>query len=314
MNNQKHILNGLISLVVLFGVSSGIFAAELLPNVPPGAQAVSLFGEPLYAAEPNDQTLRNLMGARADYDASPNDADTIVWYGRRVAYAGDYRRAIEIFSEGIAKFPEDPRFYRHRGHRYISIREFGKAISDFELAVQLMRDVPNQIEPDGLPNSQNIPLTTTQGNVWYHLGLSYYLIQDWEKALAAFQNGYNLGSNDDNLVSTGHWIYMILRRMGKDADAEQALDGISPNMNIIENMSYHQLCLLYKGQLSLDDMMAANGDDPSNAAVAYGIANYLYYNGDKVASDALLQQILAGSSWSSFGFIAAEADLNNTER
>jgi hypothetical protein len=66
--------------------------------------------------------------------------------------------------------------------------------------------------------------------------------------------------------------------------------------------------------LEIEDMMAANGDDPSNAAVAYGIANYFYYNGDKLRSDELLESIVSGSSWSAFGFIAAEADLANPQR
>lgn len=289
-------------------------AAELLPEVPDGAQAISVDGRALYPAEPSAQSLANLADARTSYEANPNDADAIIWLGRRTAYAGDYRRAIEIFSEGMEKHPADPRFYRHRGHRYISIREFDRAVADFQRAVELMEGMPVQIEPDGLPNARNIPLTTTQGNVWYHLGLAHYLRQDWPEALAAFRNGFNMGGNDDNLVSTGHWIYMILRRMGNEAEAARALDSISADMNIIENMSYHQLCLLYKGEMEIEQMMAANGDDPSNAAVAYGIANYFYYNGERERSDEMLRDIVAGSSWASFGYIAAEADLANPVR
>ncbi|MDD9889109.1 MAG: hypothetical protein OXU30_02050 [Gammaproteobacteria bacterium] len=304
----------LVLLTSCFYALNAATAAELLPEVPADAQALSLQGEPLFAAEPNAGTVANLEAARVDYMADPNTAENIIWYGRRIAYAGDYRRAIEIFTEGIEKFPDDPRFYRHRGHRYISIREFDRAIADFEMAAEKMADLPVQVEPDGLPNPQNIPLTTTQGNVWYHLGLAYYLKQDWPRALSAFRNGYNLGGYDDNLVSTGHWIYMILRRMGNDAEATAALNDITAEMNIIENMSYHQLCLLYKGEMEIEDMMAANGDDPSNAAVAYGIANYFYYNGDRQRSDQLLERIVSGSSWSAFGFIAAEADLANPQR
>ncbi|MDP5053576.1 MAG: tetratricopeptide repeat protein [Congregibacter sp.] len=282
--------------------------------LPEGAQAVSLDGRPLYAAEPSEQTLENLRAAQNAYDVDPGDAEAIIWLGRRIAYTGDYRRAIQVFSDGISMFPGDPRFYRHRGHRYLSVRKFDEAIDDFLRAVVLMQDLPSDIEPDGMPNALNIPLTTTQGNVWYHLGLAYYLKQDWPLALAAFRNEYRLGGNDDNLVSSGHWIYMILRRMGDDASAARALDEISVDMNIIENMSYHQLCLLYKGDLPIEEMMDANGDDPNNSAVAYGLANYYYYNGDRVRSDALLRRIVSGSSWSSFGYIAAEADLANPAR
>ncbi|MEM8942684.1 MAG: tetratricopeptide repeat protein [Pseudomonadota bacterium] len=273
------------------------------------AQAVSLSGKPLYAAQPGKETLAKLAEARLAYEADPDNADNIIWYGRRSAYTGDYKRAIEIFGEGIEKHPSDPRFYRHRGHRYISTRQFDLAISDFQRAVVLIQGMDLQVEPDGLPNAQNIPLTTTQGNIWYHLGLAYYLKQDWPLALAAFQSGYRLGGYDDNLVSTGHWIYMILRRMGAATAADQALKDINADMDIIENASYHRLCLLYKGDLALDELLDVNADNPSNAAFAYGLANFYYYNGDQAKSDALLKRIVEGSSWSSFGFIAAEADL-----
>lgn len=279
-----------------------------------GIQGYSLSGKALISAPANEGSIANLTQAKKSYESDPTDANAIIWYGRRLAYTGDYLAAIKVYSDGITLHPRDARMVRHRGHRYISIREFDLAIEDFETAATLIQDQENAIEADGLPNARNIPLTTTHGNVWYHLGLAYYLKQDWPKALEAFQSGYTLGGNDDNLVSTGHWIYMIHRRMGNPDAAVAALSDISSDMTIIENMSYHELCLLYRGDISIDAMMAANGDDPSNAAVAYGIANYYYYNGDKEKSDQMLQSILEGSSWASFGYIAAEADAANLSR
>ena len=85
-------------------------SAQVLPDVPEGAQAVSLLtGDALYSPEPSQGVLDRLATARADYEANPDNADNIIWYGRRAAYAGDYRGAIEIYSEGIDKFPEDAR-------------------------------------------------------------------------------------------------------------------------------------------------------------------------------------------------------------
>ena len=57
-----------------------------------------------------------------------------------------------MFSKGIALYPDNPKFYRHRGHRYISIRQFAKAQADFEKAAQLIKGKPDEIEPDGAPN------------------------------------------------------------------------------------------------------------------------------------------------------------------
>ncbi len=60
--------------------------------------------------------------ALADWERNPDDADALIWAGRRTAYIGRYREAIGIFSEGIARHPDDARMYRHRGHRYLTVR------------------------------------------------------------------------------------------------------------------------------------------------------------------------------------------------
>jgi len=65
-----------------------------------------------------------LASAKADYENDSTHADAILWYGRRTAYLGNYEDAIRIFSKGIALHPDDARMYRHRGHRYITVRCF----------------------------------------------------------------------------------------------------------------------------------------------------------------------------------------------
>lgn len=292
--------------MLLFALSIN---AASLPDVPGGAQAVTLSGKPLYPAAPDQETLEQLAKARKNYEADPDNADNIIWYGRRTAYAGDFRGAIEIYSDGIEKFPDDDRMYRHRGHRYISIREFDRAIADLEQAAKLIEGKENEIEPDGQPNAQNIPVSSRHGNIWYHLGLAYYLKHDWENALRAYQNGFDSGQNDDNRVSTTHWLYSISRRMGDEEGAAKFLEVIKPDMDVIENFSYHKLCLFYKGEISEQELIGDGEDTPSGASAAYGLANWYYYNGDLDKAQEHLDALVATDSWAAFGFIAAEADL-----
>lgn len=285
--------------------------AQNLPQVPEGAQAVSMTGTALIAATPGDEVLARLAIAKKDYEADPNNADNIIWYGRRIAYTGDYRGAIEIFSEGIEKFSDDARMYRHRGHRYISIRQFDRAIEDLERAATLIDGTENETEPDGAPNALNIPISSLHGNTWYHLGLAYYLKQDWENAFRAYKNGFDAGRNDDNRVSTTHWLYMIKQRMGDAEGAAAVLEPISAGMNVIENMSYHDLCLFYKGEKTAEELLGDGTDTASGAATVYGVANWYYYTGNEQRAEELLNGLLATESWAAFGFIAAEADLFN---
>ena len=295
--------------ITLFMLLFGTAFAQNLPDVPAGAQAVSLTGEALFSPAPGEGAVERLAQAKNDYDADPSDADNIIWYGRRTAYTGDFRGAIEIFSEGIEKHPGDARMYRHRGHRYISIREFDRAIDDLEQAAGLIAGTQNEIEPDGLPNALNIPISSLHGNIWYHLGLAYYLKQDWENAYRAYLNGFNSGRNDDNRVSTTHWLYSIKRRMGDEEGAAKHLEVISADMNIIENMSYHNLCLFYKGELSADELLGDGEDTSAGAAVVYGVGNWFNYTGDEERAQEVLGGLLETSSWAAFGFIAAEADF-----
>src|SRR5690606_8383587 len=106
------------------GVSA---ASNLTRDTAPRAEALSLLGQPLFAPAIDGDARRRmeaqLAEARAAYERQPNDADAIIWLGRRLAYLGYYRDAIEVFSEGIAKHPDDARFYRHRGHRFITTRQ-----------------------------------------------------------------------------------------------------------------------------------------------------------------------------------------------
>ena len=39
-----------------------------------------------------------LSEAKADFDKKPNDADALIWLGRRTAYLGNYKEATKIFT------------------------------------------------------------------------------------------------------------------------------------------------------------------------------------------------------------------------
>ena len=82
-------------------------------------------------------------------------------------------------------------------------------------------------------------------------------------------------------------------------------------MEIIENHSYHRLLLLFKGELSAEEMIEMSGgaDGVQNATVAYGLGTWFLMNGDEARAFEIYEQILEGSSWGAFGYIAAEAEL-----
>lgn len=278
--------------------------------LPEGAEAVSLMGELLYPPEPSIDNREKYEEAKARYEQNPNDAEAVIWYGRRAAYLGQYREAIDIFTEGINKFPEDARFFRHRGHRYISVREFDKAVRDLEKAGELVEGTEDKVEPDGMPNAQNIPLSTLHTNIWYHLGLAYYLQHEFSQAIPVYKKGIDACRNDDMVTAFTHWAYMTYRRLGQEEAAAEVVKPIRADMEIIENQAYHQLCMLYKEERIVDELYGpSDTGTPSNDALAYGIGNWYFYNGDTEKAEAVFQAIIDGGQWASFGYIASEAEL-----
>ena len=255
---------------------------------------------------------QKLSEAKSNYDKDTNNPDHIIWYGRRTAYLGNYEEAIEIFSKGIQLHPKDARFYRHRGHRYISIRCIDKAIEDFKTAAKLTKGKPDEVEPDGMPNAQNIPTSTLQTNIYYHLGLAHYLKGEFAEAETAYKECIRLSKNPDMYVATANWYYITLRRLEKDREAGKLLSSISENIKLIENKDYLTILLLYKQKAdaeSIKQKIMGETNTLSNASLGYGLGNYYLLKGDKNTAKEIFNQVIAGNQWSSFGYIAAEVEL-----
>jgi len=270
--------------------------------------AAVLIAAPAWAQQ--SQLEENLAKAQAEFARDTTNADAIIWLGRRHAYLGHYQEAIDVYTRGIRLHPHDARMYRHRGHRYITVRQFDNAIRDFETAAQLIKGKPDEIEPDGAPNKYNIPTSTLQSNIWYHLALAHYLKHDFEAALPAWLEAMKVSTNDDMKVATADWLYMTYRRLGRETNARRVLEPITRDMRILENDAYHRRLLMYKGELKPEDLLSVETDDAVQLATyGYGVANWYLYNGQREKAFDLFRRIVAGRNPAAFGFIAAEIEL-----
>jgi tetratricopeptide (TPR) repeat protein len=254
---------------------------------------------------------KNLTEAEAVHLDKPNNADSIIWLGRRTAYLGQYKNAVRIFSSGGVLFKNDPRFLRHRGHRYITLRCFDDAIKDLEKAAEMIRGKADEIEPDGIPNAKNIPTSTLHSNIWYHLGLAYYLKGDFKQALRAYEEAQKVSTNNDMRVATSYWQYMTLRRLGKKKAAKKILEPFAGNVELIENDDYLKLIRLNRGEIKpevLLSQISGESNTLGSASLGYGIGNYFLYNDESEKALGIFRKIVAGNQWASFGYIAAETD------
>ena len=293
-------------------VNPAVSPAQALP---PGAQAISLLGEPLYPPEVPDEVRarqqEQLDEALGALEVDPEGADALIWVGRRYAYLGEYRKAMDVFSRGIELHPDDPRFYRHRGHRHLTLREFDEAIADFDRAAELIQGGQDEIEPDGQPNALGIPTSTLHFNIWYHFGLAHYLKGEFDQAAERYRRCMDASDHPDSKVATAHWWYMSLRRAGRDEEAASLVQGLDLDAlapEVIESGSYLELLRLYATGGEVE-----GAPDPASlegATQRYGIGNWKLYNGDRAGAREVFETIVgARNQWGAFGYIAAEADL-----
>ena len=276
-------------------------------------QAISLSGDSLFmprlSAEAEERLKNNLYSAIAEFEKEQSELNYI-WLGRRWAYLGDYNKAISVYSAGLKTYQNSYKLYRHRGHRYISTRQFDKALADFEKAYALMPKGELETEPDGIPNRLNQPLSNTQFNILYHWGLAHYLKGDFQEATRIYTECLDYSKNDDLITATADWLYMSQRRSADLQGASKTLSLIQEDMNVIENSSYFKRLLMYQGKLPIDSLFSTNDADVQLSLITqgYGVANWHLYNGDTTVSVNILDEILKSESWSPFGFIAAEKD------
>ncbi len=307
-------------------------AAFLSPDValarePAVAEPIkSISGAPLppleFAPEKRAELEADLAAAQARYDADPDDEFAAIWLGRRLAYLGRFREAIAVYSKALEQHPTSARLLRHRGHRFITVRDFPRAIADLKQAAELTHadQSPDEVEDDGQPNAMNIPRSTLHTNIYYHLGVAHYCAGNFGLAYGSFKLCAEICPNDDMRAATWNWYILSARRWADgnskrrvrvDAEIAQLFAQVTPNMEIMENEPYHELLLHYKGELSRELALGQKTDNAVNdASRAYALGAWSLVNGKPDEARALWSEVVKSPNWAAFGFIAAEAELN----
>lgn len=229
-----------------------------------------------------------VLAAREKVSAEPGKAD--LWMELGLAYAGQglMREAVEAYSKAISLDPFQGIYYRHRAHRYLSCWRFQDACADFTLASRLIPD---------------------NWDVWYHLGLSHYLLGEYEEAAKAYDVCYKMSRSEDKLIAVSDWYWMTLQRLGRKEEAAAILERITDGMDYKDNLSYYLRLRFYKGEVEESELL--NGDVLSIVTQGYGLSNYYRINGNPQKADEILDRVLSTGDeymWYAFGYLAAMVD------
>ena len=255
-------------------------------------ETTSLLGRKLYAMSGDDA----ISAAKGKLSNTSRSAAEYLALSKAEAGRRQYQEAVKTDTEALAAYPENADLLLERGHRELGLRQFAAAQKDLEHAVK--------VDPTKLDSH-------------YHLGLALYFQGRFEEAALHFGHARDLAGTDDSLIDCSNWLYVSLRRAGKQDEAKEVLTRITPAVHNTEPHLAFYLSLLrfYQGQRTEQQILPARpapGDSEAELSyntVNYGLGNWHLYNGDKPAAYPYFEKVVVGSAWNSWGFVGSEVEL-----
>src|SRR5216117_1587034 len=157
--------------------------------------------------------------------ADPLNIDRIIALGVAQSGVRQYQEAIATFTRGLKIAPNNALLYRWRGHRYLSTRQFDKAMADLQRGARL---------------------DSTIYGIWYHHGIVKFARRDFAGAALAFTKALPIAPDSAERSGATDWLWMSLSRAGRSAEAQALLDrhpDSPPGGN-----AYTQRLRLYRGE------------------------------------------------------------------
>ena len=237
-----------------------------------------------YRSQPDTGAIARAESALA---SDPRNIDRIIALGIAQSGVRRYREAIETFTRGLQIAPNNALLYRWRGHRYLSTRQFDRAMDDL---------------------TRGARLDSTIYGIWYHLGIVRFTKGDFAGAVDAFTRALPIAPDSGERAGATDWLWMSLSRARRTADAQALLDrrpDSIPGAN-----AYMQRLRLYRGQVAPDSVFTpADTSDIAIATLSYGIGNWYLVRGDTTRARSWFERSIASGGWPAFGFIMSEVEL-----
>jgi tetratricopeptide (TPR) repeat protein len=237
-----------------------------------------------YRSQPDTGAIARAESALA---ADPRNVERFIQLGVAQSGARQFREAVQTFTRGLAVAPNDPMLLRWRGHRYLSLRDFDRAIDDL---------------------TRGSRLDSTNYGIWYHLGIVRYARADFGGAADAFQRAQRRPPDAGELAGATDWLWMSLTRAGRSAEAQAMLDR-RPDSLATTN-AYARRLKLYRGEIGPDEVVTpADSADVAAATLSYGVGNWYLTRGDTTRARAWFERSVSSGGWPAFGFILSEIEL-----
>lgn len=303
---MKHVVM-LVALLATAACNSPRTAEQAAPE----PETMSFSGQPLYANPPDSlAVVKNDSLVKALALKGPLTEDDYIAIGRSQVGIGQFRKAVETYSGGLLQFPDSYRLLRHRGHRYINLRELDKAITDLTRAEELIRSQPDVYEYDAAGK----PGATYQHNIWYHIGLYHFLKRNYAAGAEAFEKSLATAYKGNDKAGASDWLYNCYMRAGMTEKAIAIAKPFTLEFEIEpKDYPYYRRLLLFNNVIPPSELLdeAKPGDSLTlnDMTKLYGLANYYRYHGDSAKAQALYAKVLQSKAWQGFAYASAELDV-----
>src|SRR2546428_3068260 len=252
----------------------GLVAASVAATAPAGGQSVqyrSAGGVECRAQRDTGAIAR----AESALAADPQSVERIVQLGVAQAGARQFREAIQTFTRGLTIAPNDAVLYRWRGHRYLSVRQFDRALDDL---------------------TRGSRLDSTNYGIWYHLGIVRYARGDFPGAADAFARAQRRPPDAAELAGATDWLWMALSRAGRAAEG-RALLGRPPHPPAAAH-AYAPRPRLDRRQIRPHDAFTpARTRDIAEGELSYGVGNWYLVRGDTAHARAWFERSVRSGGW-----------------
>lgn len=239
-----------------------------------------------FRAQPDTGAVARAKEALA---ADPKNVDKIIQLGLAQSGVRQYHDAIATFTAGMKIDAKNPLLYRWRGHRYISIGAFDKALVDL---------------------TRGNALDSTNYDILYHLGVAHFERGEFSQAAKAFAQAQRRAPNDNELAGSTDWLWMSLARANRLADAQKALAPITDSLKITSATAYWQRLKLYRGVIGPDQVIGPSDTAAVQVAtMSFGVGNWYLAKGDTANARTWFKRAVDSGGWPGFAFFAAETEL-----
>lgn len=239
-----------------------------------------------YRSQPDTGPIARAKQALA---ADPQNVQKFIALGVAQSGARQFREAIETFTRGLAIAPNEPMLYRWRGHRYLSVREFDKAMADL---------------------TRGYKIDSTNYGILYHLGVLRFLKGDFNGAAATFAKAQPRAPDGGELAGSTDWLWMSLSRAGRAAEAKAMLARRPDTLPTTPGYAYVSRLKMYRGEIRPEQLFTPSDTaDVQVATLSYGLGNWYMVHGDTTKAKAAFQRAVKSGGWPGFGFMVSEAEL-----